>query len=141
MRKLIITPSYLYLIIAAAFSGVANDCYSQKTGNFVADDTVSTALPDVEVKSSSSERALTSSTPYQKIDSEKIRVAGITDISDALRRMSGVNIRDYGGAGGMKTVSIRGLGSQHTAVVYDGVSLSDCQSGQIRLVRDIPSTI
>ncbi len=135
MRKLIITPSYLYLIIAAAFSGVANDCYSQKTGNFVADDTVSTALPDVEVKSSSSERALTSSTPYQKIDSEKIRVAGITDISDALRRMSGVNIRDYGGAGGMKTVSIRGLGSQHTAVVYDGVSLSDCQSGQIDLSR------
>ena len=52
-----------------------------------------------------------------------------------MRRLPGVNLRDYGGVSGLKTVSVRGLGSEHTAVIYDGVSLSDCQSGQIDLSR------
>ena len=49
--------------------------------------------------------------------------------------MAGVILRDYGGAGGMKTVSIRGLGAQFTAVNYDGVAVSDIQNGQIDLQR------
>jgi len=80
-------------------------------------------------------KTVTSSTPYQRIDAERIKVTGITDISDAMNRLPGVNLRDYGGAGGLKTISVRGLGSEHTAVVYDGVPLSDCQSGQIDLSR------
>jgi outer membrane cobalamin receptor len=43
--------------------------------------------------------------------------------------------RDYGGIGGLKTVNIRGLGSQHTGVNYDGVEVGDCQSGQVDLSR------
>ena len=54
-------------------------------------------------------------------------------ISDALKYLSGVVVKDYGGAGGMKTVSVRGLGSQHTGVAYDGIPLTDCQTGQIDL--------
>lgn len=54
-------------------------------------------------------------------------------LSDALKYMSGVVVKDYGGAGGMKTVSVRGLGSQHTGVAYDGIALTDCQTGQIDL--------
>lgn len=98
-------------------------------------DSIEVELPDVEVVSSKTPETRKSTTPVQRIDSEKIKVTGITDISDAMRRMAGVNLRDYGGAGGMKTVSVRGLGSQHTSVVYDGVALSDCQSGQIDLSR------
>lgn len=56
-------------------------------------------------------------------------------LSDALKYMSGVVVKDYGGAGGMKTVSIRGLGSQHTGVSYDGIPLTDCQTGQIDLSK------
>lgn len=99
------------------------------------EDTLTTKLPDLEVKSANQKKEVRSSTPLHNIDSEKIRTTGITDISDAMRRMPGVNLRDYGGAGGLKTVSVRGLGSEHTAVVYDGVTLSDCQSGQIDLAR------
>lgn len=98
-------------------------------------DTVAVSLPSVDVVSGESSKAVTSSTPYQKIDAERIKVAGITDISDAMNRLPGVNVRDYGGAGGLKTVSVRGLGAGHTAVLYDGVALSDCQSGQIDLSR------
>jgi outer membrane cobalamin receptor len=60
---------------------------------------------------------------------------GITDMADALHRLPGITLRDYGGAGGMKTVSVRGFGAKHTGVSYDGVMLSECQSGEIDLSR------
>lgn len=60
---------------------------------------------------------------------------GVTDMGDALRRMPGVTLRDYGGAGSRKSIVIRGLGSQHTGVSYDGVTLSECQTGSIDLSR------
>ena len=103
--------------------------------DIVSPDTVDVALPEVEILSAQNVKAVTSSTPYQKIDAERIKIAGISDIADAMKRLPGVNLRDYGGAGGLKTISVRGLGSQHTAVVYDGVTLSDAQSGQIDLSR------
>lgn len=98
-------------------------------------DTVETSLPDVVILSTDSQKGLTSSTPYHNIDATHIKMSGVTDIADAMNRLPGVNLRDYGGAGGLKTVSIRGLGAGHTAVVYDGVALTDCQSGQIDLSR------
>lgn len=75
------------------------------------------------------------STPVsvQRIDSAAFSVCGITDMGDALRRFSGVNLRDYGGAGGLKTVSVRGLGAGHTAVSYDGICVSDSRQGEIDL--------
>lgn len=98
-------------------------------------DTVTSVLPNIDVVSATAPKSVISSTPFQSIDAGKIKTAGITDIADAMRRLPGINLRDYGGAGGLKTVSVRGLGSEHTSVVYDGVALSDCQSGQIDLSR------
>ena len=49
--------------------------------------------------------------------------------------MPGITLTDYGGAGGLKTVSVRGFGSKHTLVVYDGVGLSNNQSGSIDVSR------
>ena len=60
---------------------------------------------------------------------------GIHDMGDALKRFAGVQVKDYGGVGGMKTVNIRGLGAAHTGVIYDGVQVGDCQSGQVDLSR------
>ncbi|MDE6770533.1 MAG: TonB-dependent receptor plug domain-containing protein, partial [Muribaculaceae bacterium] len=98
-------------------------------------DTVVNLLPDVQVKGESLSRETTSATPMQAITAQEIKTRAITDISDAVRRLPGVTLRDYGGNGGLKTLSVRGLGSEHTAVLYDGVALSDCQSGQIDLSR------
>lgn len=78
---------------------------------------------------------VTSTSPLYVINNKSLNTAGITDIADALNRMPGITIRDYGGAGGMKTVSVRSFGTQHTGVSYDGIMLSDCQSGQIDLSR------
>lgn len=73
--------------------------------------------------------------PVSRIDYEQMQRHGVTDMSDAVRRMPGVLLRDYGGAGGLKTVSARGFGASHTAVVYDGIALGDAQSGQIDISR------
>ncbi len=111
---------------SAAFAGV-NSFPDQK----VRRDT----LPEVKVVASKKQRQITSATPLHRIDNENIKINGITDISDAMRRLPGVNLRDYGGAGGLKTISVRGLGAEHTSVVYDGIPLSDIQNGQIDLSR------
>ena len=69
------------------------------------------------------------------IDRRDMMTMGVTDMADALHRLPGITLRDYGGAGGMKTVSVRGFGTKHTGVSYDGVMLSECQSGEIDLSR------
>lgn len=98
-------------------------------------DTMTTMLPEVDVISEVASKNITGLSPIYEIDSDKIINSGITDISDAIKRLPGINLRDYGGAGGLKTVSVRGLSPNHTGVSYDGIPLSDCQSGQIDLSR------
>ncbi|MDH6355570.1 vitamin B12 transporter [Dysgonomonas sp. PH5-45] len=91
-----------------------------------------------EVKIISTRNAMTGITvtsPLQLLTSKEIQATGIASLSDAVRRFSGVTVKDYGGIGGMKTVSIRGFNAQHTAVVYDGVSVSDAQTGVVDIGR------
>lgn len=92
-------------------------------------------LKGVTITEKSTKRQVSSTAPLHSISKEKMRVTGTTDIADALNRLPGITLRDYGGAGGMKTVSVRSFGAQHTGVSYDGILLSDCQSGQIDVAR------
>ena len=52
-----------------------------------------------------------------------------------MRYFSGVQVKDYGGIGGLKTVNIRSMGSQHVGVFYDGIELGNAQNGVIDLGR------
>ena len=92
-------------------------------------------LQEVTVTENRHSHALKSTAPMHVIDRRDIVVMGVTDMADALHRLPGITLRDYGGAGGMKTVSVRGFGAKHTGVSYDGVMLSECQSGEIDLSR------
>ena len=98
-------------------------------------------LHDVEVRARRSRNSVTSVSPVQQIGREDIDLLGITSVGDAARRMAGVNVRDYGGIGGMQTVSVRSLGAQHTAVSYDGIVVSNMQAGQIDVSRFSPDNI
>lgn len=51
-------------------------------------------------------------------------------VSGIMLRTPGIVLSDYGGAAGLKTVSLRGLGSPHTAIRIDGIKVSNVQSGQ-----------
>lgn len=92
-------------------------------------------IDEVTVSTTGRSRNVISTAPTLQFTQKQMLSQGVTDLSDALRRFSGVNVRDYGGAGGVKTVSVRSLGSQHTAVAYDGITITDAQSGQIDLSR------
>ena len=92
-------------------------------------------LEGVTVTKSMRQRVLTSTAPLQLLNRQDMLAMGVTDMADALNRIPGITLRDYGGAGGMKTVAVRGFGAKHTGVSYDGIMLSDCQSGEIDLSR------
>ena len=78
---------------------------------------------------------VTSSVPIQTLSQQDISQLGIQNMADAVRRFAGANVKDYGGIGGLKTVSVRNMGAAHTAVSYDGVVVSNCQAGQIDIGR------
>ncbi|MDR3193983.1 MAG: TonB-dependent receptor [Tannerella sp.] len=71
--------------------------------------------------------------PAQKLSGEKLEALGSFSVADAIRYFSGVQIKDYGGVGGLKTVDIRSMGTNHMGVFYDGIQLGNAQNGQIDL--------
>jgi len=73
--------------------------------------------------------------PTQVMKSNDFVRYNAAGVSDAVKHFAGATVKDYGGIGGLKTVSVRSLGAQHTAVAYDGITLNDSQTGQIDLSR------
>ena len=73
--------------------------------------------------------------PVQTLAGEELQKLSVHSVADAIRYFSGVQIKDYGGIGGLKTVNIRGMGTQHVGVFYDGIQLGNVQNGQIDLGR------
>ena len=61
--------------------------------------------------------------------------------ADAIRDFSGIQLRDYGGVGGLKTVNVRSLGSAHTAIFLDGVPIDNAQNMQVDLGRIAPEEL
>ncbi|WP_294083919.1 TonB-dependent receptor plug domain-containing protein [Proteiniphilum sp. UBA5384] len=92
-------------------------------------------LPEVVVTERYSDREIRSSAPVQIFSQDQIRYLHSLQLSDAVKHFSGVTIKDYGGIGGLKTISVRSLGAHHTAVIYNGISINDVQAGQIDIGR------
>lgn len=64
---------------------------------------------------------------------KRIEQTGAMQLSDVVNGMAGVTLKDYGGVGGMKTISARGLGSQFSTVAIDGIPIDNTQNGQVDL--------
>ena len=71
--------------------------------------------------------------PAQRLEGERLLDLSVHSVADALRYFSGVQIKDYGGVGGIKTVDIRSMGSHHVGVFYDGVEVGNAQNGTVDL--------
>jgi hypothetical protein len=71
--------------------------------------------------------------PVQKLSGEQLKNLSAFSVADALRYFSGVQLKDYGGIGGLKTVNVRSMGTHHVGVFYDGIQLGNAQNGQIDL--------
>ena len=73
--------------------------------------------------------------PVQVLNREALLQINAENIADAARYFSGVLIKDYGGVGGLKTISVRSLGGLNTGLVYDGITIADAQTGQVDLSK------
>ena len=73
--------------------------------------------------------------PAQTLGEKELERLNTLSVADAMRFFSGVQIKDYGGIGGLKTVNVRSLGTNHTAVLIDGIQLGNAQNGQVDLGR------
>ena len=71
--------------------------------------------------------------PGERLSGERLKGLNTVSVADALRFFSGMQVKDYGGVGGIKTVNIRSMGSQHLGIYYDGVELGNAQNGQVDL--------
>lgn len=73
--------------------------------------------------------------PVQTLSGKELEHLSAHSVADAIRYFAGVQVKDYGGIGGLKTIDIRGLGTQHTGVFYDGIELGNAQNGIVDLGR------
>lgn len=71
--------------------------------------------------------------PSQKLTGKELEGLNSLSVADALRYFSGVQLKDYGGVGGIKTVNIRSMGSEQMGVYYNGIQLGNAQNGQVDL--------
>jgi outer membrane cobalamin receptor len=73
--------------------------------------------------------------PVQVLDKKALSNLNSLSVADAVKYFSGVVVKDYGGIGGLKTISVRSLGANHTGVMLDGLIIGDAQGGQVDLGR------
>lgn len=92
-------------------------------------------IPEVTISERYETQEVRATAPLQVLTKSQLEKLNVLQVSDAVKHFSGVTVKDYGGIGGLKTVSLRSLGAEHTAVGYDGITLSDTQTGQIDIGR------
>jgi len=76
-----------------------------------------------------------STSPLQVLQEDKLQQINSLQVADAVKFFSGVQVKDYGGIGGLKTISVRSLSANYSGVLYDGIPVFDYQTGQIDLGR------
>lgn len=118
-----------FCFILAVFIIGSNSLYAQYKTDSIQH------LPEVLITEKTGDRELRSSTPMQTLTRESLQNLNALQLSDALKHLTGVTVKDYGGIGGLKTISVRGLGASHTGVHYNGIAFSDVQTGQIDIGR------
>lgn len=113
------------MFFSASYASLPNDTLIDR----------SYSIDEVKVESRRTTQTITSPKPVQNVSKERIEQLGLYNVSDAVKLFAGTEVKDYGGIGGLKTVSIRNLGAFHTAVSYDGITISNTQAGQIDIGR------
>ncbi|RZL22805.1 MAG: Plug domain-containing protein, partial [Pedobacter sp.] len=72
-------------------------------------------LNEVQIKAKRFNLLQASPTPVQKLGGDELKRLNSLSVADAIRYFSGVQLKDYGGVGGLKTINVRSMGSNHTA--------------------------
>lgn len=123
MVRRILTSSFFCLLLTTHSSYATNP-------NEIEDSTLfSETLDEVVVTAQSYKEVI----PAQTLGGKELEALRSHSVADALRYFSGVQLKDYGGVGGIKTVNIRSMGTNHMGVYYNGIELGNAQNGQVDL--------
>ncbi|MET3876891.1 TonB-dependent receptor [Chitinophaga sp. OAE865] len=95
-----------------------------------ADTVAAKKLREVSVTAARTAREVS---PGQKMQAKELERLGSHSVADAIRFFAGLQVKDYGGIGGLKTVDIRSMGTNQVGVFYDGIQLGNAQNGQVDL--------
>ncbi len=107
---------FIFFLLCFTFQGFSQLTQSLEEVNVIAPTNSSTGNPTV-----------------QKLDKQQIQILQPEDAGQLLQKFAGVSLKSYGGLGGMKTISVRGIGGSHTGIVLDGFLIQNNQTGQIDL--------
>lgn len=123
----------LWLLAGALFYNTAPVLWARQDSTGVRSDTTY-LLPGVVVTArrpgSVGTRTLS---PVTTIAESDLQQTGASQVGEVLSFVPGVFVRNYGGLGGLKTVSLRGTSAAQTAVLLDGVRLNSSQNGLVDL--------
>ncbi len=67
------------------------------------------------------------------INSNQIKNSNGSRLADILNHSPAVFIKSYGSTASLKTISLNGLGAEHTLILINGVKINSFQNGQIDL--------
>ncbi|MFH1049493.1 MAG: TonB-dependent receptor [bacterium] len=111
-----------YIIILAIVLNISSIIFSKE-------DTLSTALPDIRVTADRilSEQSLKYNS-YNIISKAEITQKNPWQTYEILNSVPGIFINDYGGLGGLKTISMRGTSSSQSLLMIDGMRFNSSQS-------------
>jgi len=135
MSKKELLCSKSFRAIVYAFSVAAVICLSSKYSYAQKSDSLNKArqLQEITINQYRLSKQSLSPTPLQILSEVELRRISSLSVADAIRYFSGVQLKDYGGIGGLKTINVRSMGSNHTAVFYNGIQLGNAQNGQVDL--------
>jgi len=71
--------------------------------------------------------------PVYSINKQKLSARSPLNVAELMLFLPSVTLRDYGGLGGLKTVSVRGLSTAHTGFLVEDVRILNTQTGSFDL--------
>jgi len=122
-------------MVLFSFFGLNNFvCAQEKYGDEL-DSVLYYQMQPMEVNAQKPNEEIESTVPVQNLAAEQIEKLSVQNVAEAVKFLPGVMLKDYGGIGGLKTISVRSLGAEHTTVFIDGINYTDSQTGQVDLGR------
>lgn len=91
------------------------------------------SLEEVRVISTLKLSSTRETVPAFQLSKKQIENLSSNSIAEALQYIPGILVKDYGGIGGLKTISVRSLGAAHNTIFYNGLPLMNSQNSSIDL--------
>ncbi|NHZ84388.1 MAG: TonB-dependent receptor [Planctomycetia bacterium] len=102
--------------------------------NFVLNQKVISIKNDITVTATRGHSLITEvPSSVNVVDAQELELKNPQNLAEALQNVPGVNIKDYGGLGNTKSISLRGSSNSQVLILLDGQRINSPQSGSVDL--------